>query len=184
MKENKIHHGRRHLASNRVNALPENMLIYLWLLRYMIHDEDMLKRAIVFFSADKLPYVDEDKRNVFHPDWIKNNIIQPSMDVIDLLTNEATKTHQIFATQCGLSMPFISKRIKESILYAMTSEIIKPIVSNGYPPVFLSDTNDQRQQIGSIQQQISKMNSEDIWPVEQNFIQFSFKQYRTSLRKT
>jgi uncharacterized phosphosugar-binding protein len=73
----------------------------------------------------------------------KNNIIQPSMDVVDLLTNEATKTHQIFATQCGFSMPFISKRIKESILYAMTSEIIETIVSNGYPPVFLSDTNDQ-----------------------------------------
>jgi len=143
MKENKIHHGRKHLASNRVNALPENMLIYLWLLRYMIHDEDTLKRAIVFFSADKLPYVDQDKWNVFHPDWIKNNIIQPSMDVVDLLTNEATKTHQIFATQCGFSMPFISKRIKESILYAMTSEIIETIVSNGYPPVFLSDTNDQ-----------------------------------------
>jgi len=41
MKENKIHHGRKHLASNKVNALPENMLIYLWLLRYMIHDEDI-----------------------------------------------------------------------------------------------------------------------------------------------
>jgi hypothetical protein len=52
----------------------------------MIHDEDTLKRAIVFFSADKLPYVDEDKWNIFHPDWIKSNIIQPSMDVIDLLT--------------------------------------------------------------------------------------------------
>jgi hypothetical protein len=46
MKENKIHHGRKHLASNKVNALPENMLIYLWLLRYMIHDEDMLKRPL------------------------------------------------------------------------------------------------------------------------------------------
>jgi len=99
MKENKIHHGRRHTASNKINALPENMLIYLWLLRYMIHDEDTLKRAIVFFSADKLPFVDEDKRNIFHPDWINSNIIQPSMDVIDLLTTEASKTHQIFATQ-------------------------------------------------------------------------------------
>jgi hypothetical protein len=37
----------------------------------MIHDEDTLKRDIVFFSADKLSYVDEDKWNVFHPDWIK-----------------------------------------------------------------------------------------------------------------
>jgi hypothetical protein len=97
------------------------------------------------------------------------------MDVIDLLTNEATKTHQIFAAQCGLSMPFISKRIKESILYAMTSDIIKTIVSNEYPPVFLSDTNDQRQQIGSIQQQISKMNSEDIWPVEQDLYTVFFQ---------
>ncbi len=77
------------------------------------------------------------------------------MDVIDLLTTEATKTHQIFATQCGLSMSFISKRIKESILYAMTSEIIKTIVSNGYPPLLLPDTDDQRQQIVSIQQQVS-----------------------------
>ena len=175
MKENKIHHGRKHLASNKVNALPENMLIYLWLLRYMIHDEDTLKRAIVFFSADKLPFVDEDKRNIFHPDWIKSNIIQPTMDVMDLLTTEASKTHQIFATQCGLSMSFISKRIKESILYAMTSEIIKTIVSNGYPPLFLPDTDDQRQQIVSIQQQVSKMNSEDIWSVEQDLYTIFFQ---------
>ncbi len=175
MKENKIHHGRKHLASNKVNALPENMLIYLWLLRYMIHDEHTLKRAIVFFSADKLPFVDEDKRNIFHPDWIKRNIIQPSMDVIDLLTTEASKTHQIFATQCGLSMSFISKRIKESILYAMTSEIIKTIVSNGYPPLLLPDTDDQRQQIVSIQQQVSKMNSEDIYSVEQDLYTIFFQ---------
>ncbi len=65
----------------------------------MIHDEHTLKRAIVFFSADKLPFVDEDKRNIFHPDWIKRNIIQPSMDVIDLLTTEASKTHQILTGQ-------------------------------------------------------------------------------------
>jgi len=63
----------------------------------------------------------------------------------------------------------------KSILYDMTSEIIETIVSNGYPPVFLLDTNDQRQQIGSIQQQISKMNSEDIWPVEQDLYTVFFQ---------
>ena len=123
LKENKIHHGRRHTSSNRVNALPENMLIYLWLLWYMIHDEDTLKRAIVQ-QINYLIY----KRNIFHPDWIKQNIIQPCSDVIDLLTDESSKTHQIFATHCGLAFPFITKRVKESILYAMTSEIIKTIV--------------------------------------------------------
>jgi hypothetical protein len=134
----------------------------------MIHDEDTLKRAIVFFSADKLPYVEEDKRNIFHPDWIKQNIIQPCSDVIDLLTDESSKTHQIFATHCGLAFPFITKRIKESILYAMTSEIIKTIVSNGYPALCLTETDKQRDQICQIKQEISKMNNEDIWPVEQD----------------
>jgi hypothetical protein len=63
----------------------------------------------------------------------------------------------------------------KSILYDMTSERIKTKVSNGYPPVFLLDTNDQRQQIGSIQQQISKMNSEDRWPVEQDIYTVFFQ---------
>ena len=168
LKENKIHFGRRHTSSNRVNALPENMLIYLWLLRYMIHDEDTLKKAIVFFSADKLPYVEEDKRNIFHPDWIKQNIIQPCSDVIDLLTDDSTKTHAIFATHCGLAFPFITKRIKESILYAMTSAIINTIVTNGYPADCLTSTGPQRDRIRQIKQEISKMNNEDIWPVEQD----------------
>jgi len=175
MKETKLHFGRTNKSQTKKSKLPENMLIYLWLLRYMIHDQESLQNAIIFFSADKLPYVEDDKRNVFHPDWIKNNIIIPCMDVYDLLSLETSATHKIFMAHCGLSKVDIRKRIKESILYCMTSDIIKAILSNGWPLDFIAATNNQQHRINMIKSKIQQLNRDEVWPVQQDVFTVFFQ---------
>ena len=62
-----LHYGRTHRENTHRSKLPENMMIYLWLLQYMIHDNTSLNNAILFLSADKIPYK-ESRLNVFHHD--------------------------------------------------------------------------------------------------------------------
>ncbi len=52
----KLHYGRSHEGNTKRCKLAENMLIFLWLLRYMVYDETTLSNAKLFFSPDLLKY--------------------------------------------------------------------------------------------------------------------------------
>jgi hypothetical protein len=64
-----LHYGRTHRENTHRSKLPEIMMIYLWLLRYIIHDKTSLNNAILFLSTDKIPY-EESRLNMFHHNWI------------------------------------------------------------------------------------------------------------------
>jgi hypothetical protein len=95
-----LQYGQTHKENNHRLKLPEIMMIYLWLLWYMIHDKTSLNNAILFLSADKIPY-EESRLYVFHHDWILNNILYPCVDVYNLLGNDESKTHKIFMEHLG-----------------------------------------------------------------------------------
>ena len=88
----KLHYGRSHKTNTKRCKLPENMLIYLWLLRYMVFDETTLTNAKLFFSPDLLKYED-DKDNVFHAEWIKNNILLPCLCEYTYILGALAKIH-------------------------------------------------------------------------------------------
>ena len=66
----------------------------------MIHDNKLLDNAILFLSEDKIPY-EESRLNVFHHDWILNNILNPCVDVYNLLGNDKSNTYKIFNERLG-----------------------------------------------------------------------------------
>jgi hypothetical protein len=137
------------------------MMIYLWLLRYMIHDKTSLNNAILFLSADKIPY-EESRLNVFHYDWILNNILYPCVDVYNLLGNDESKTYKIFMEHSGYKRVDLRKRFKESILYNMASSIINILVNNPWPPTFIKgNTTLQKLWIHEIQNRIKSYNDEN-----------------------
>jgi hypothetical protein len=102
----------------------------------MIHDKTSLNIAILFLSTDKIPYK-ESRLNVFHHDWILNNILYPCVDVYNLLGNDESKTYKIFMEQLGYKVVDLRKCFKESILYSMASSTINVLVSNPWPPTFI-----------------------------------------------
>lgn len=164
----KIHHGR--VDNYKRCQVPENMLIYLWLLRFMIYDERTLNNAVVFFSADTLPYVESDPRNIFHPSWIKYNILYPTMDVVQTLTNEASQTHKIFMAHYGYDRTELRKRFQESIAHCMAAEIIRTIIGHGFPAKFTPGMGNKQQEknIADIKAKIAELNREHKYPDEQD----------------
>jgi hypothetical protein len=102
----------------------------------MVHDNKSLDNAILFLSADKIPY-EESKLNVFHHDWILNNILYPCVDVYHLLGNDKSNTYKIFIEHFGYKRSDLRKHFKESILYSMASSIINKLVNNLWPPTFI-----------------------------------------------
>lgn len=163
-----LHYGRTHRDNTKRSKLPEIMMIYLWLLRYMIHDDTSLDNAILFLSADKIPY-EESKLNVFHHDWILNNILYPCVDVYNLVGNEASKTHKIFNEHLGYKRSDLRKRFKESILYSMASSIVKVLINNPWPPTFIKgNTQLQKCRIQEIQRRIRAYNEQNTWGVDQD----------------
>ena len=144
------------------------MMIYLWLLRYTIHDKTSLNNAILFLSADKIPY-EESRLNVFHHDWFLNNILYPCVDVYNLLGNDESKTYKIFMEHLGYKRVDLRKRFKESILYSMASSIIRVLVNNPWPPTFIKGNMTlQKLWINEIQNRIKSYNDENRWNVHQD----------------
>jgi hypothetical protein len=133
-----LHYGRTHKENTHRSKLPEIMMIFLWLLRCMIHGKTLLNNAILFLSSDKIPYK-ESRLNVFHHDWILNNILNPCVDVYNLLGNDESKTNKIFMEHVGYKRVDLRKRFKESILYSMASSIVNVLVSNPWPPTFIKE---------------------------------------------
>lgn len=170
----KIHHGRTTDNYRRCRA-PENMLIFLWLLRYMVHDDTTLNNALVFFSADTLPYVESDERNIFHPTWIKQNILLPTMDIFHLLSNENSQTNNIFMAHYGYSKPELKKRIQESIMHSMVAEIVKTIIRHGYPTTFTPGNTQQEKNINDIKSKIAEINRQNRFHVEQDLYTVFFQ---------
>jgi hypothetical protein len=163
-----LHYGRTHRENTQRSKLPENMMIYLWLLRYMIHDNKSLDNAVLFLSADKIPY-EESKLNVFHHDWILNNILNPCVDVYNLLGNDKSNTYKIFYEHLGYKRSDLRKRFKESILYSMASSIINVLVNNPWPPTFVKGNMTlQKLRINEIQSRIKSYNDENRWNVHQD----------------
>jgi hypothetical protein len=154
-----LHNGRTHRENTQRSKLPENMMIYLWLLRYMIHDNKSLDNAILFLSTDKIPY-EESKLNVFHQDWIMNNILNPCVGLYNLLGNDKS---------LGYKRSDLRKRFKESILDSMASSIINVLVNNPWPPTFIKgNTTLQKLRINEIQSRIKSYNDENRWNIHQD----------------
>ena len=176
----KLHYGRSHKTNTKRCKLPENMLIYLWLLRYMVFDETTLTNAKLFFSPDLLKYED-DKDNVFHAEWIKNNILLPCLDVIQLISTKNTKTHQVFQTHLCYSKGDLTVRIKECVMHNLVADMIKTIIRNGFPVLTAANTDVQKQNIDEIKATIRKFNSqynqdsELIWGAKQDLYTVFFQ---------
>jgi len=134
----------------------------------MIHDKTSLNNAVLFLSADKIPYK-ESRLNVFHHDWILNNILYPCVDVYNLLGNDESKTYKIFMEHLGYKRVDLRKRFKESILYNMASSIINILVNNPWPPTFIKgNTTLQKLRINEIQNRFKSYNDENRWKVTQD----------------
>ncbi len=84
----------------------------------MVFDETTLTNAKLFFSPDLLKYED-DKDNVFHAEWIKNNILLPCLDVVNLISNKNTKTQKFgwIAVQSDVEILFSNRLFKLVHLY-------------------------------------------------------------------
>jgi len=77
----------------------------------MIHDNTSFENAILFLPADTIPYK-ESRLNVFHHDWILNNILNPCVDVYNLLGNDKSKTYRIFNEHLGYKQSDLRKRLR------------------------------------------------------------------------
>jgi hypothetical protein len=152
----KLHYGRSHKGNTKRCKLPENMLIYLWLLCYMVYDETTLSDAKLFFSPDLLKYED-DKDNVFHAEWIKNNILIPCLDVVNLISNKNTKKHQVFQTHLCYSKGDLTVHIKECLMHNCVADMIKTIIRNGFPVLTAANTDVQKLNIDEIKAKIRKI---------------------------
>jgi hypothetical protein len=106
-----LHYGRTHRENTHISKILENMMIYHWLLWYMIHDNTSFENAILFLPADTIPYK-ESRLNVFHHDWILNNILNPCVDVYNLLGNDKSKTYRIFNEHLGYKQSDLRKRLR------------------------------------------------------------------------
>ncbi len=86
----KIHFGRAHkTGGSKICRAPSNLLAILWFLQYSIYDEITLQNMIKFFATDTF----KNNSKFVRPDWIRQFILNPVIDVIDLLSdNKVTST--------------------------------------------------------------------------------------------
>jgi len=138
-----IHYGEGHSTSQKHSKLPEKLCVLLWLLRFGIHDKKSLNTMTLFFSPDTIQAEQNVYQNIFTPSWLKNNIVNPAMNVYELFKGEHNfETTHIFNEHYICDRNALRKCYRESILYGMVSQMIETIVAWGYPPNFpLSNQN-------------------------------------------
>jgi hypothetical protein len=133
-----------------------------------------------FFSPDLLKYED-DKDNVFHAEWIKNNILIPCLDIVNLISNKNTKTHQVYQTHLCYSKGDLTVCIKECVMHNCVADMIKTIIRNGFPVLTAANTDVQKLNIDEIKAKIRKFNSqynqdsELIWGAKQDLYTVFFQ---------
>jgi hypothetical protein len=146
----------------------------------MVYDETTLSNAKLYFSPDLLKYED-DKDNVFHAEWIKNNILLPCLDVVNLISNKNTKTHQVFHTHLCYSKGDLTVRIKECVMHNLVADMIKTRNRNRFPVLTAANTDGQKRNVDEIKAKIRKFNcqynqdSELIWGAKQDLYTVSIQ---------
>jgi hypothetical protein len=118
-----IHYGEAHSTSIQHSKLSENLWVLLWLLRYGIHDKKSLNIITLFLSPDTIQAEQNEYQNIFTPTWLKNNIVNPVMNVYDLFKGEHNyETTRIFNEHYICDRNALRKHIEYSIWDGITDD--------------------------------------------------------------
>lgn len=128
----KIHLGRAHkTGGTKICRAPSNLLAILWLLQYSIYENDTLQKMIKFFATDTF----KNNSKFVKPDWIRQFILCPVIDVIDLLSDN--KSDFYIATNLYIrSSKHQDAKFKEFVTYTLTALLIKTLLTFGDNPLF------------------------------------------------
>ena len=128
----KIHLGRAHkTGGTKICRAPSNLLAILWLLQYSIYDENTLQYMIKFFATDTF----KNNSKFVKPDWIRQFILNPVIDVIDLLSDNKSDFY-IAAESYIRSRKHQGAKFTDFVTYTLTTTLIQVLLKFGDNPLF------------------------------------------------
>jgi hypothetical protein len=127
----KIHLGRAHkTGGTKICRAPSNLLAILWLLQYSIYDENTLQDMIKFFATDTF----KNNSKFVKPDWIRQFILNPVIDVIDLLSDNKSDFY-IAADSYIRSHKHQGAKFTDFVTYTLTTTLIHILLKFGDNPL-------------------------------------------------
>ena len=128
----KIHLGRAHkTGGTKICRAPSNLLAILWLLQYSIYDENTLQYMIKFFATDTF----KNNSKFVKPDWIRQFILNPVIDVIDLLSDNKSDFY-IAADSYIKSRKHQGAKFTDFVTYTLTTTLVQLLLKFGDNPLF------------------------------------------------
>ena len=128
----KIHLGRAHkTGGTKICRAPYNLLAILWLLQYSIYDENTLQYMIKFFATDTF----KNNSKFVKPDWIRQFILNPVIDVIDLLSDNKSDFY-IAADSYIRSRKHQGAKFTDFVTYTLTTTLVQILLKFGDNPLF------------------------------------------------
>lgn len=126
-----IHLGRRHKSgTTKICRAPSNLLAILWLLQYSIYDTESLEQMITFFAPDTF----KTNSKFANPDWLRQYILCPVVDVIDLLSNKTNLSMAADSYMTSRKHQFT--KFTDFITYTLTTTMISILLKFGDRPLF------------------------------------------------